>query len=93
MHAHLAPAQLELQDRRAALDALDHAGRQGGQQQIGGVERIHAAGQACIQRQFGILAAGDAAVDVGSTCVDPEGQLAGGFGDGILCGYLTEGPG
>jgi len=58
------PMQKALQDRRHALDALGHAGRQRRQQQLGRVEGLAVARHVGVQRDDGVLAARFAGVGV-----------------------------
>ena len=56
MHADLNAAQRELQHRRHAFDALDHAGGKRGEQKFSRVQCIAATGERGVERQRGVLA-------------------------------------
>lgn len=58
------PRQVDLDELGNALDALDHAGGEGGEQQLSGIEGIGTPGGISIQLDLGAPADGDAAVGV-----------------------------
>ncbi|CDG56121.1 hypothetical protein HALA3H3_p20068 [Halomonas sp. A3H3] len=84
VEADLHAPQLELEDGRDALDALEHAAGECCHQQLRGVEGVEPAGQVGVEGQGGRLAAGLAAVGVEASGADLEGHLGGGFVHGGL---------
>ena len=58
-------AQCNIQYRRDAFDALDHAGRDGSEKQFGRVEGIRVPGHIGVESDLGIFAPGNASVLVG----------------------------
>jgi hypothetical protein len=61
---HLNATERELQDRRHSLDTLDHASANSGEQQLGRIEGIRPTTHICVERDFSLLAACNAAVGV-----------------------------
>lgn len=56
--------QFEFQQRRHAFYALDHAGRYGSEEQLGGIEGIRSAADIGIENDLGVLCCGEAAVGI-----------------------------
>ena len=56
MHVNLDPAQLELEDGNDPLNPLDHARRQGCQQQFCGIERLGVARHVRVECNRGLFA-------------------------------------